>query len=318
MSNIENILYSIRDTVKNQNQKIDNLQDDINLIKKSLNILPDKFLEISDIENSINEYEKYAIQKKLIQTTINNHKSVIRGFLTFSKGIIDPDTVKNYLDSNDKNSWKSNQVKALRKYLRDYLNLGNWINEFEFKKEKAKIKKIPNVQELTNFCVSLNYPTWLIFLLMYNSGLRISEILALKVSNIDFETNMINATEIHESNIKESWISFFTEQTARFLTEHIDRYNLDNDSILFEISYKLIQEEFKRISLESGVKINPHLLRTAFTEKCTDVKIQDKYINAFCGRINQQIISKHYTDYSPESLRRQYDKVESSLYLNFK
>ena len=315
---IEKLLYSIKDNAKITNQKIDNLQNDINLIKKTLNILPDKFTEIEDIEKSIIEYENYAQSNNLNQTTINNQKSAIRGFLVFSKGIINPDTVKNYLDSNNKNTWKSNQVKALRKYIRDYLKLGNWINQFEFKKDKAKIKKIPNVDELTQFCSSLNFPIWLIFLLTYNSGLRIGEILALRVSNINFELNMIDASNIHKSEIKESWISFFTVQTANSLKQAISQItNIEDDPLIFDISYKSIQESFKQVSGNTGIKITPHLLRTAFTEKCTEANIQEKYINAFCGRVNQKIISKHYTDYSPESLRRQYDKVESFLLLNF-
>ncbi len=319
MYNIENTLNNINENIKQLNQNSKLIQDDLNLIKKSLNILPDKFTQIEDIEKSIIKYENYAQSNNLNQTTINNQKSAIRGFLVFSKGIINPDTVKNYLNSNDKNTWKSNQVKALRKYIRDYLKLGNWINKFEFKKDKAKIKKIPNVDELSQFCSSLHFPTWLIFLLTYNSGLRIGEILALKVSNINFELNMIDASNIHKSEIKESWISFFTDQTANLLKQTISQItNIEDDPLIFDISYKSIQESFKQVSENTGIKITPHLLRTAFTEKCTEANISEKYINAFCGRVNQKIISKHYTDYSPQSLRRQYDKVESFLVLNFK
>ncbi len=51
-------------------------------------------------------------------------------------------------------------------------------------------------------------------------------------------------------------------------------------------------------------------------EKCTDANIQEKCINAFCGLINEQIISKYYANYFAKSLRGQYDKVKSSLYLD--
>lgn len=50
-----------------------------------------------------------------------------------------------------------------------------------------------------------------------------------------------------------------------------------------------------------------------FTEKCTQAQINEKYINAFCGRISKGVLAKHYTDYSPSSLKREYEKVEALL-----
>ena len=55
-----------------------------------------------------------------------------------------------------------------------------------------------------------------------------------------------------------------------------------------------------------SIRINPHMLRSVFTEKCTTAGIHEKYIDAFCGRIQEQVIRKHYSDYSPEKLRLEY------------
>ena len=37
--------------------------------------------------------------------------------------------------------------------------------------------------------------------------------------------------------------------------------------------------------------------------------ISDRDIDAFCGRVPQSILARHYTDYSPERLKEIYDKV---------
>jgi intergrase/recombinase len=37
--------------------------------------------------------------------------------------------------------------------------------------------------------------------------------------------------------------------------------------------------------------------------------VQDRYIDAFCGRTSKSILARHYTDYSPERLKRIYDKA---------
>ena len=98
-------------------------------------------------------------------------------------------------------------------------------------------------------------------------------------------------------------------------SDEFDQY--DDDPNLFSVSYKSVNENFKKVSNLTGISIIPHLLRTVFTEKCTQARIEDKYIDAFCGRIPQKIIRKHYTDYSPEAMRRHYDKVEQLLTLPF-
>jgi len=252
---------------------------------------------------------------ELSNATVNNQKSTIRGFLNYSQGIINKETVKEYLESNDSTSWKSNQLKALRKFIRDYLSLGNWINEFVFSKEKARIKKeIPDDYQLALFCSKLDYPVQMIFLILAASGLRIGEVLSLKINNIDFETNMLDVSKVHESDTKSSWISFMTYQVSEFIQSFVQSLQSD---MLFSISYKSVQENFQRVSEQTGIKIKPHLLRTVFTEKCTQAELGEKYIDAFCGRISQNIIRKHYTDYSPKAMRRQYDKVEQLLTLPF-
>jgi len=152
----------------------------------------------------------------------------------------------------------------------------------------------------------------MVFLTLVTSGLRIGEVLSLDIDNINFETNMIDASKVHKSNTKASWISFVTHQVSEFIQIYV---KLLHSNKLFPVSYKTVQENFKKVSKETGIKIKPHLLRTVFTEKCTQARIEEKYIDAFCGRISQNIIRKHYTDYSPEAMRRHYNKAEPFLIL---
>ena len=292
------------------------ISSDLDSIKNHLKIVPDKFITITDIERKIEDYQEFAVNElDLSRATVKNQKSAIRCFLNYSQGIINKETVTEYLKSNDSSSWKSNQVKALRKFICDYLQLGNWINDFVFSREKAKIKKaIPTDNELAMFCSKLDYENQIIFLILVTSGLRIGEVLSLDIDDVNFDTNMIDASKVHKSNTKSSWISFITHQVSQYVQSYVESSYTDK---LFSVSYKTVQENFQRISKETGIKIKPHLLRTVFTEKCTQAGIEEKYIDAFCGRISQNVIRKHYTDYSPEAMRRHYDKVEEFLGLPF-
>ena len=299
-----------------QDEILQKISSDLDSIKNHLKIVPDKFITITNFENIISRYDKFAVEElELSNATIKNQKSAIRCFLNYSQGVINKETVTEYLKSNESSSWKSNQVKALRKFIRDYLHLGNWINDFVFSREKAKIKKaIPTNDQLALFCTKLDYENQIIFLILVTSGLRIGEVLSLDIDDVNFDTNMIDASKVHKSNTKSSWISFITHQVSTYVQSYVESLYTDK---LFSVSYKTVQENFQRISEETEIKIKPHLLRTVFTEKCTQAGIEEKYIDAFCGRISQNVIRKHYTDYSPEAMRRHYDKVEEFLVLPF-
>ncbi len=129
---------------------------------------------------------------------------------------------------------------------------------------------------------------------------------------------MIDASNIHKGETKSSWLSFITNQTAEYLESYIEtEVNDIDDSKLFDVSYNTVQEAFKKISYQTGIFIKPHLLRTIFSEKCSEAGIDGKYIDAFCGRIPKKVLDANYTVYSPKSLREQHDKVEDILTLPF-
>jgi hypothetical protein len=104
-----------------QNILLNEILQDLIQIKKKFNIVPDKECTITDFEASVISYETFALDElKLGQTKIDNQKSTIRNYLVLSNGIITKETVTQYLDSNESSSWKSNQLKALRRYTRDF------------------------------------------------------------------------------------------------------------------------------------------------------------------------------------------------------
>lgn len=157
----------------------------------------------------------------------------------------------------------------------------------------------------------------MVFLILLTSGLRVGEVLKLRESDIDFETNMIDASGIHKGDTKSAWISYITYQTVDYLQSYIETEMDSDNPNLFDISYNTVQEAFQKASFQTGVFIKPHFLRTIFTEKCTQAGIEGKYIDAFCGRIPKKVLEANYTIYSPQSLSNQYQKVEEFLILPF-
>jgi len=55
--------------------------------------------------------------------------------------------------------------------------------------------------------------------------------------------------------------------------------------------------------------ITPQVLREWFTTEMARLKVPDRYVDAFCGRIPRSVLARHYTDYSPNVPKEIYDSV---------
>lgn len=308
--------------MKNRDREI---IESLTRIEKKLGIknglVQDRDISISDFEESISNYKEFALEELEIQEiTIKNQVPAIRGFLNHSKGIINKETVKEYFDSNDSDTWKSTQLKALRRYLRDFLKLGKWIEKFEFKKIKIERKgDLPDNTDLELFWHNLpTNESKIVFLLLYSSGLRENEILSQVYPNIDTDTHMIDARNIHIGNTKNSWLSFMTSQAYDIFDQYLyeSDFDYENETKMFSISARTLQQHFVDASENTGVKITPKTLRAIFSEKCREASIDKEYIEAFQGRTSKGVLETHYTSYGSEALRKQYDKVEPFLILD--
>lgn len=40
----------------------------------------------------------------------------------------------------------------------------------------------------------------------------------------------------------------------------------------------------------------------------------DRYIDALCGRVPANVLAKHYSDYSPDVLKKMYEKADLKFF----
>ncbi|MDE1766946.1 MAG: site-specific integrase [Thaumarchaeota archaeon] len=306
---------------KTDSEKLDEILVRVARIEKALNIVPDRESEVSDTSQSIQTYELFAKEDLgLEENTIQNQKSVIQSFLHNSGGMINEQSVKAYLDTNPSPAWKTNQLKALRRYIRDFLKLGNWIEGFEFTRVRPRIhKEYPSNVELAEFFYVLPADSQVIFLVLLSSGLRPGEVLGLRMKDVNFDDgiNMVDASGIHQGKTKYSWMSFITGEAVKVLLEYLFGRGIlsSPESTIFSLPMRTLQEHFRDASENTGIDVTPKLLRKVFADRCERAGISKKYIDAFCGRTPRGVLESHYTDYSPSRMREEYNKVEPLLAL---
>lgn len=304
------LLEAIYESVNSTEQRLD-------AIEANLGIVPDLTCNISDFEKSVDNFKIFCEhQLKLSSRTIKMYGASVTKFLYFSNGDVNTETVDVYLKSNESQSWKNQEIKALRKYCRNFLNLGSWIEGFEIINiDKVNRKKMPTDLELAEFFHSLRGQSQIIFLLLHDTGLRLDEILQSNLTMFDFDTCSIDVREVHTGESKSSYMSFYQKNTRTILRTYVkDNENyFSEDRKMFPISARGVEIEFQRTSNDLGLQITPKDLRTIFVTKLSNAGIKDRFIDCLQGRIPKKVIAKHYTDYGLENLKKQYDQVNLFL-----
>ena len=73
---------------------------------------------------------------------------------------------------------------------------------------------------------------------------------------------------------------------------------------------KMLRQAFKKANKATGQRITPQVLRAWFCNELGELGVQDRYVDALCGRLPKSVLARHYTDYSPEKLKRIYDRAD--------
>jgi integrase len=98
------------------------------------------------------------------------------------------------------------------------------------------------------------------------------------------------------------------ERQAKEALEEYLATRTDDDPRLFGMSTRRTHF-FVEARLDTGLQITPQVLREFFACELGRLNVPERYVDAFCGRVPQSVLARHYTDFSPERLREIYDRA---------
>lgn len=81
----------------------------------------------------------------------------------------------------------------------------------------------------------------------------------------------------------------------------------------FKISRNTVAHVFADVANKTGIDITPQTLRSVFAREMNLKRVPDRYIDAFCGRVPGSVLAKHYSDFSPETLQKIYQKANIKI-----
>ena len=251
------------------------------------------------------------IDLQLTESTIRSHmrfvKKLVEEYPDLS--VLKVDDIRHFLSSYQLKSKPTyaNCVKALRVFFRDFLNSPEAVSTFKLPRIPFKPKQIPSRDELIRFYQGLqNLRDKALFLTYCSTGLRGREVLELKISDLNMDVRAI-IPNTESSTTKRRWVSFFNEETEKAIRKYLQS-RVDDNPRLFPV----VNPEMFRRKI-NGVKLNAQLMRDWFCCEMGRLGVQDRYVDAFCGRVPQSVLARHYTDYSPKRLKEIYDKISLKI-----
>jgi len=188
--------------------------------------------------------------------------------------------------------------------------------EFNFNikmKKPSKIPEVLSIEEVERFLNSFaNIKHKAIFTLCYSAGLRLGEILSIKVSDIDSDRMQIR---ISQSKGKKDRYSILSAKVLRLLRVYVKEYQ--PKEYLFEgqsggkYSASSVQTLMRRHRKKVGIKkkVTPHTLRHSFATHLLDNGTDIRFIQELLGHKHIST-TQIYTHVSSRSLKDVQSPVE--------
>ena len=264
--------------------------------------------------NQLQQIQQRLIIKRYSPSTVSTYLSCLTHFFNFHKTknieTLSKQDILYYLEFLVKKGYsKSSQnqyINSIKFYYEKFLEREK---QYYFIDRPIKDKKLPivlskeEVQSLFNQVYNLKHKT--ILVLIYSCGLRISELINLKINDIDTQRMLI---QIRNSKGNKDRQVQLAEQIHQLIKRYNNEYNpkqfLFNGLNSFQYSTASIQKIIKRAAIKADIRKNvtPHTLRHSFATHLLEDGIDIRYIQTILGHSNIQT-TQIYTHVSSRHLK---------------
>ena len=265
----------------------------------------------ADVLDNFKEFCKVDLQLK--EGTIESLAMYARIFINFLNGDLTDvkvEDIRRFLSNFSEHSPSTyrNVVKALRRFFRDFMGRPDLMQSFRMPPKRFCPKRIPSREDIrAGFGALKTDKQRATYLLYATSGLRTNELTTLRMENIDFDKRMITPNT-DGGGTKHAYLTFFNEEADACLRRYLEKHR-PGDGRLFPFSSTSVGRMRDLIKEKTGLHITPRVLRDWFCSEMGELGVADRYVDAFCGRVPRSVLARHYTDFSPERLKRIYDNA---------
>lgn len=214
-------------------------------------------------------------------------------FKKFDLEKIDEEKIKQFLLDKQSKNYSSQTINlylnAIKFFYREILKISQKIN-LKFAKRSKKLPIVLSREEIKNIINTIKNPKHkLIISLAYGAGLRVSEVVNLKVKDVNSEELTIH---LKNAKGKKDRITIFPEKIKNNLQNLIAGKNLND--YLFEserggkLTERTAQKVFENALQKAGVKKDAtfHSLRHSFATHLLENGVDVRYVQELLGHRN--------------------------------
>lgn len=279
--NIEKLLLEFEQKLILQRYSLNSIRNYKSAVKSFLETAEKKFSHPNELnEEMIEKYVLWKVQKHKVG--VSHQRMIIASIDKFYKSLYN----------------RKLDVKHLYPSRKSY-SLPNYLTKEEVRKLIAKVENIKHR------CI---------IKLLYGSGLRLSELLHLKVSDIDSKSMIIH---IRKSKGNKDRVVMLSNSLLQELRIYFKKYK-PND-FLFEgqtggiYSAKSVQMVVKKAASKAGIKkqVTPHTLRHSFATHLLESGTDVRFIQELLGHnsIKTTEIYTHITNISKSKIKSPLDSL---------
>lgn len=265
----------------------------------------------SDYMDYIIEYKKYLlIDRKYSNNTICSYMNDLKNYNKFTNGDIKKVTKQQILSfiEEEKNNKSDKSVAHTLTVLRNFYNYlereniikDNPTNKIDLPKLRKSLPNVLTTEEINQILdieliTKKNYRDKAMLELMYATGIRISELINIKVNEID----LINATVLINGKGSKERLIPIDDISIYYVKEYLNTYRNQllkgktNDYLFInnrgeKITRQSLFKTIKKIALEKGIKkeFSPHTLRHSFATHMLEHGADLRSIQELLGHSN--------------------------------
>lgn len=286
---------------------------------------------LKEFENYLKNVKKYSIN------TVNSYVSDINifiSYLNFEKvnyKNINRDIIRSYLKYLDDNNYKSSSINRILSSLNDYYNYlvknkiikYNYFSDINRPRKEKKLPNFINYAEYMNLISTvekedntyLRLRNLLLLEILFDTGLRVSEAINIKIKDIDFKNHSI---VVLGKGSKER-IVYFGDYAFNYLEEYLSLRegikSLDDEYLFWNKNYQkltrrgaeyLINNIAKKAVLKQ--KITPHTLRHTFATEMLNNGCDIRSVQELLGHKSLSTTGI-YTHVTNQVVREEYLKA---------
>jgi integrase/recombinase XerD len=285
-------------------------------IKYTLFILEKKEL-IMEKKEFLEKLETELKISKNSENTIKSYISANKKFLDFLNKTVEEiseDDVKKYLSTiSDKSATSIILFLSAIKYSFSSILKKDITSGIKRPKKEKRIPEVLTKEEMKKFLSSIkNKKSKLMLSLMYSCGLRVSELINLKIDDLFLEEKV---GKINLGKGKKDRFFNIPQNLIKPLKKQIEKQRKNGQEFLFSgpkgrLSERNIQKIVKKVAKKAGIKkqISPHTLRHSFATHLLENGIDIRKIQELLGHSSIST-TEIYTHVSREELK----KIKSPL-----